>query len=288
MRIKTWMTMGITYVALVIAGYSVITNENPLHSGGMDHGGHEEQSSQTELAENHPSHEDQESTQEEESMNNHAHETDESEIQTDVTYNKERIQIDLTDDEGNAPELKMTHEKEMHLIIVSEDLETFLHYHPEKESEGVFYVDTSLDNDDYKAFVDIQPKDKEYMIEANNIVVGDTPSTGESALTADQSMTKEISDKTVSLQASGLEVGEDATLAFDLHGEAPQSYLGALGHVVILDEAGEHFLHVHPSSETETVFETQFDEPGLYKVWAEFNFPDQGVVTFPFVIEVQS
>ncbi|MBM7634021.1 hypothetical protein [Geomicrobium sediminis] len=288
MKIKTWVTIGITYVALVIAGYSVITGENPLQSGDMDHEGHVEQSSQTEGSEDHGAHEDQDITQEDDHMNDHQHQGVESEIQTEVTYDNERIQIDLMDDEGNAPELEVTHEKEMHLIVVSEDLETFIHHHPEKESEGTFYVDTSLDHGRYKAFVDIQPKDKDYVIEANDLVVGDHPTTEEAALTVDTSMTKERSDKTVTLNASGLEVGEEATLAFDLHGEEPQPYLGALGHVVILDEAAENFIHVHPVSENETVFETHFAEPGLYKVWVEFDFSDQDVVAFPFVIEVQS
>ncbi|WP_245628133.1 hypothetical protein [Shouchella shacheensis] len=287
--IRTWVISGIVYVGLVIASYSAITGENPLNSGGMDHGEHEEQSSQSDGFEEHGDHGEQTPSEEESHMNDHQNHnmSNDSDVQTGVSYENEHLQIELMDDEGNAPELEVSHEKELHLIVVSEDLEEFIHLHPEKQTEGTFSVKTPLDYGRYKAFVDITPKNKEYVVEANELVVGDDVSESEETeLTADTSMTKEVLGKTVTLDASGIEVGEDATLSFDLHGEVPKPYLGALGHVVILDEAGEKFIHVHPSSETETVFETHFEEPGLYKVWAEFDLPDSGVVAFPFVIEV--
>lgn len=66
----------------------------------------------------------------------------------------------------------------------------------------------------------------------------------------------------------------------------PEPYLGALGDVVITDELGEKFIHVHPMSEKETAFMTQFDERGIYKMWTEFKL-DGEVIVYPFVIEVK-
>lgn len=47
----------------------------------------------------------------------------------------------------------------------------------------------------------------------------------------------------------------------------------------------ENFIHVHPTSEHDTVFEAHFDQAGLYKLWAEFKFGEE-VIAFPYVIEV--
>lgn len=73
---------------------------------------------------------------------------------------------------------------------------------------------------------------------------------------------------------------------FDLKGAEPKPYLGALGHVVILDENAENFIHVHPVSDDEPVFKTEFTKSGVYKIWAEFKFGEQ-VNAYPFVIEVK-
>lgn len=80
--------------------------------------------------------------------------------------------------------------------------------------------------------------------------------------------------------------GESATLSFDLNGESPLLYLGALGHVVVLDEQGKRFLHVHPTSKEHSVFQVQFPFAGFYKLWAEFHFAESGVLAFPFLVEV--
>lgn len=40
MSIKTWVTIGIVYVVLVFAGYTVFTGNNPFESGEMEHDEH--------------------------------------------------------------------------------------------------------------------------------------------------------------------------------------------------------------------------------------------------------
>lgn len=109
---------------------------------------------------------------------------------------------------------------------------------------------------------------------------------GGNELVPDTDFTKTINGQTVELTTRSFEVNKEVGLNFDVKGENPEEYLGALGHVVILDEAGEKFIHVHPVSNDKTVFETQFDKPGIYKLWAEFKFHGQ-VNAYPFVIEVK-
>ncbi|MFF2447786.1 hypothetical protein ACFVSW_11865 [Neobacillus sp. NPDC058068] len=60
-----------------------------------------------------------------------------------------------------------------------------------------------------------------------------------------------------------------------------------MGHVVILNEYGKEFLHVHPSNENKPTFETSFDKPGIYKIWAEFK-QNGKVRAFPFVFEIKN
>ena len=74
-------------------------------------------------------------------------------------------------------------------------------------------------------------------------------------------------------------------LKFKIKNAIPDPYLGALGHVVIIDEQAEKFIHVHPISNNETIFETQFEKAGIYKLWAEFKF-GQDIIAFPYVFSV--
>ncbi|MBY0221430.1 hypothetical protein [Sporosarcina aquimarina] len=88
------------------------------------------------------------------------------------------------------------------------------------------------------------------------------------------------------LKANNIEAGQDISLLFDLRGATPEPYLGALGHVVILDENAEHFIHVHPVSDDKTQFKTVLTEAGKYKLWAEFQF-DGEVYVYAYVIEIR-
>lgn len=196
----------------------------------------------------------------------------ESEIHTNVSYNDGEVRVQLEDVYGAVPELEKNHEKEMHLIIVSNDLESFMHLHPKRVENGVNAASKELKGGSYQAFVDIVPKGQNYAPSA--------------FLSASKDRTQDIDGKTVTLETDGLSTNGTTTLDFYLHGEEPEPYLGALGHVVILDEDAETFIHVHPTSDYKTTFETHFAHPGLYKVWAEFKYKDAGVLTFPFILQV--
>ncbi|USK67050.1 hypothetical protein [Peribacillus frigoritolerans] len=79
---------------------------------------------------------------------------------------------------------------------------------------------------------------------------------------------------------------ERISLNFNIKNATTEPYLGALGHVVIIDENVENFIHVHPISDKSTEFQTHFDKPGLYKLWAEFKF-DGEVIVYPYVMKVR-
>lgn len=71
-------------------------------------------------------------------MNHHNHShhyhdhSGKSEVKTTVTYKDGKISIALEDNTGKVPELALAHEKEMHFIMVSNNLEQYYHLHSKK------------------------------------------------------------------------------------------------------------------------------------------------------------
>lgn len=219
------------------------------------------------------------------------HETNDkqSEVQVNVAYDSGLVTIETRDAHNRTLALAETHEKKIHLVIVSTDLESFFHVHPVEKKSGDYEVDLELPTGRYLAFVDINPVGMTYVIEPITMTVGETSETAVvnwETLAEKDSSTKEVEGKTITLQRPKLIAGKSATLSFDLNGNHPLPYLGALGHVVVLDKQGTRFIHVHPTSIDQTIFEAQFPSPGFYKLWAEFNFEDTGVLHFPFIVKV--
>ena len=216
----------------------------------------------------------------------HAHENVESEVNTKVTYDNGKVFIKVEDSMGNPPELSVQHEKEMHFMIVSNDLEKYYHLHPTKEQQGLYVVNQELDEGTYQAFVDIAPENKAYHVTPNTLQIG-TTETPKAHLGGEDNWTKERDGKKVTLSNVDATVGGEVPLVFDTHGEKPDPYLGALGHVVIVDAEVEHYIHVHPDTDDTTTFNAHFSKPGLYKIWGEFKFGDQ-VHVYSFVVEVKA
>jgi len=216
----------------------------------------------------------------------HSPTVEKSDIDVSVSFDNGLFNIHLDDSEGNAPILMESHGKFMHLIIISDDFQEFYHVHPTKVDESNFNAEISLnENKGYKAFVDISVKDKNYLIKPLTVSSIDTHQLV--TLELDKNRTKKINGKSIELKHSDFITGKKVDLEFLFQeGIVPDPYLGALGHVVIIDKNIQQFIHVHPKSEHETIFETQFDKAGIYKLWGEFQFGDS-IITFPFVFEVK-
>ncbi|MBH0157209.1 MULTISPECIES: hypothetical protein [Fictibacillus] len=211
-----------------------------------------------------------------------------SDITPTLHYENNLIHIELKDKEGNpVEELEIDHEKLMHLIIVNDELQQYYHIHPEKKGNGVFTIQHKLEEGSYKAFIDIKPKDKNYEVQPLPIEVGAGDAHGEhDSLKPETEFTKTVNGYKLTMSPETFTSGEEIVLDFDLKENKPEPYLGALGHVVILDEGGDEYVHVHPASETDTKFATKFDQPGIYKIWGEFKINGK-VNVYPFVVEVK-
>ncbi|HYK75294.1 MAG TPA: hypothetical protein VEV44_19535, partial [Pseudoneobacillus sp.] len=216
--------------------------------------------------------------------------TENSEVVPMVHEENEELVITLKDHQGNPvteSDIEVNHEKLMHLIVVSTDLKEYKHLHPESNEPGVFKVSHSLEDGEYKAFVDIKPKDLTYKVEPINIKLGSQHDEHEQrTLQPDVNLVKQVGNHQVEMKPSSLKANEEIQLKFDLNGEIPEQHLGALGHVVILDEHAENYIHVHPLHGDEPIFETQFTKPGIYKIWAEFKFNGE-VFVFPYVVKIE-
>ncbi|MDR7317552.1 hypothetical protein [Brevibacillus nitrificans] len=217
----------------------------------------------------------------------HGHGDRSSEVSTYVQSDHDGITIYLKDKVGNpVDELMVNHEKLLHFIIVDEHLEKYYHVHPEKIGKGKFRIGNILPDGFYKAFIDIKPKQLAYSVDPVPFVVGNpVVSTVNKELMPDDQLIQTAEGETVKLNMSSFRTNEPVTLKFDLDRTQLTPYLGAMGHVVILDENAQNYLHVHPSNESDPIFETQFSNPGLYKIWAEF-MQNGKVRTFSYVVEI--
>lgn len=265
--IMIWVISAIVYLGIVITGYSVYAsmNSNPVHPQveksvyqSMNHGEHAGHGA-----------------------------NGMGDVTPQVSYENGVITIEIKDKRDQVPELEVSHEKLMHVIVVRSDLRKYYHFHPKKENDGVYSQKLNLADNSYKVFVDIKPKGLHYSVEPIELQVGETNREHrDNSLVADTDFTKTINGQRVELTTRSFKIDKEIALNFDVKDAKPEPYLGASGHVVILDEDGERFIHVHPVSEDKTVFETQFNKPGMYKLWAEFKFGDR-VNAYPFVIEVK-
>lgn len=209
-----------------------------------------------------------------------------------------KIGVSIKDGSGKAVEqFDINHEKKMHLIVVSKDLSYFSHIHPVYKSGGQFEVETAF------------PQGGEYKLIADYIPTGGSATTqmewiqveGDSAqpkpLVPSESLVDTADGVEVTLRLDHPEAGHEAELDFKLADAASkepvtdlQPYLGAVGHVVILSENSEQYLHVHPMDEKakgpDAKFMTTFPNAGIYKIWGQFQ-RDGKVMTVSYVVQVK-
>jgi hypothetical protein len=207
------------------------------------------------------------------------------------------VRIRFTGTDGTPVDhFEETHEKLLHFIAVDQGLTTFAHLHPKYEGNGVFTVAYRFPaGGKFKLFADFTPSGGESQVSGAWVTVeGAQPAREE--LKPDDRAVKTIGGMTVELSVRGAEAGKDAVLAYRLQDAATggdvsdlEPYMGAAGHVVVLSQDGERYLHVHPEDEQargpEARFRTSFPSSGLYKAWAQFQRRGQ-VATVPYTIRV--
>ncbi|HUQ70528.1 MAG TPA: hypothetical protein VM165_13435, partial [Planctomycetaceae bacterium] len=202
----------------------------------------------------------------------------------------------LEQDGRRVGKLEPTHEKLMHLILVWDALDQFLHLHPEVSDDGQAKIDLTVPEPGlYHVYVDYQP-------------AGGQPGTARTTLTvagearpAAELQTNAPGKVTVGELSADIEIaaggdGKSQTITFRLKDRQTgdpvkdlEPYLGAMGHLVVIQAATKEYIHAHPEHGTSEASEVSFDvhtsAPGKYAGWAQFQRAS-AIVTVPFVFEV--
>ncbi|TVY03308.1 hypothetical protein [Cohnella terricola] len=220
-----------------------------------------------------------------------------AELQTPSSDKMKIIRLTIGRQDGSAiDEFDVTHDKMLHLIVVSDDLSYFDHIHPEYLGGGVFEIEHEFpQGGEYQLIADFKPVDGDATTKSQRVRIAGRQ-TQSVPIVPDGSLEQNADGIRVNLAIDQLTPRQDATLKFsmtDVKSGKPitdlQPYLGAIGHVVILSDDGERYLHVHAEEDQGTgpdaVFETQFPRSGVYKIWGQFQHNDQ-VITVPYVVKV--
>ncbi|MDX1448373.1 MAG: ATPase P, partial [Acidimicrobiia bacterium] len=217
----------------------------------------------------------------------------------------------ITDERTGAPiDLARVHDAWMHVIAISDDLSDFVHVHPEPTGvPGQVAVDlTFARSGRYQLNIEFRRRgDLADLLMLDSVSVDGEPTPAATLVPGPRQ--RIFGDLHVELSGE-LVAGEESELTFtftDVVSGEPftglQPFLAAAGHVVIVSETGDGFIHTHaevkdssgapvfalPGTEFGPTldFHLHVDEPGTYKLWGQFRGSDGEAVTVPFVVDAR-
>jgi len=226
-----------------------------------------------------------------------------------------KINIELKDPQFGIPidSLDIVHEKLMHIFIVGEDLNTFIHTHPDdfpdglnKRWYGIYSINQTFQNAGKHGIVVDYTSQGVNQIKLLNFKVD-----GKDRLKKpkfDFSKIKKLGEYAVELQTpEEIEMGKEQEFALNIEKNGKevknlQMLLGSEVHVLAIDEGLSRVEHthsykpghfIHSGSMTQkysgpTVpFRLTFNKPGRYAIFGQFKHNEQ-VTTTNFIIEVKA
>jgi hypothetical protein len=193
------------------------------------------------------------------------------------------FQFAVTGPDGKpVTDYQVEHDKKLHFIVVSRDLGSFQHLHPEQAGDGVWSVELTLpDAGAYRAFADFAPTGAEGLTLGTDLyAAGDYEPKALPAV----SRTAKVDGYTVTLDGD-LTPGRSSelTLKVTKNGKPVtdlQPYLGAYGHLVALRAKDLAYLHVHPdgtpgdgktAAGPGIVFYAEVPSTGDYRLFLDFQ-----------------
>jgi hypothetical protein len=208
-----------------------------------------------------------------------------------------KLVIDVKDKSGKPIDKFETFQtKLMHLIVVSDDLQTFSHIHPVYKQKGRFEVQANFpQGGNYTLVSDYKPAGQAEQVSLMQVKVAGKSS---SAPKVDFTKAKSIGDTKVQLTADNLKAGKETMLVFKMQQANGQPvtdlkpYLGERGHLVIMQQSSPltraDYIHAHAAKHGtggEVHFMTTFPKAGKYKMWGQFNRNGK-IVTADFWVNV--
>lgn len=192
---------------------------------------------------------------------------------------------------GHPTAYRMQHERELHLIVVRDDLSTFAHLHPTRhtrQESGMWTIDLSFPKaGTYTAFADVAPENEEAMTLRLPLEVEGDPAEDDvyepTSLATSDAYSVELVGGVVAGEGSHIE----CRIAKDGQPVKPDPYLGAAGHLVAIHVGDLEYLHVHPMEARDVgsiPFMFYAPVPGLYRLFLQFQH-DGVVRTADFTVQ---
>ncbi|MEP6984006.1 MAG: hypothetical protein ABI970_00290, partial [Chloroflexota bacterium] len=210
------------------------------------------------------------------------------------------------------------HTKLLHFIVVTQDLTQFQHVHPDYQGNGVFVLKNLVlpEAANYVTYADFTPTGEHQHYVRNTLTVNGAIDKQPGLVVSPTEVT--IGGLKMSLSGTdAVTAGVETSLKFHVSDAKTgtdinnlDEYLGAAGHLVIIDEANQIYIHTHPAghdmdamSDMATAtpemagmtmpiqygpdleFMTAFPNVGLWAMWLQVQYKGD-VYTFPFVVDV--
>ena len=189
--------------------------------------------------------------------------------------------------------LEIQHEKKIHFIIVTEDLSSFRHLHPDEQANGYYTLSHVFPHGgNYILYADYKPAGAEQQVAMKTINV--TGPEVKPAVYASQILQCKTNGYMVTLKTGNTAInsGKEQVLFAEIKDarglvtpDQLENYLGEKAHMVIIGLSGKKYLHVHPMvMGNELMLHTHFPGAGMYRAWLEFK-KDGKVNVADFVIK---
>ena len=228
------------------------------------------------------------------------------------------VKFDIKDEQGNIlKDLQVEHTKILHFIIVRQDLQQFQHIHPDfNQQTGEFTTNVTFPTDGpYRMFADFTPQGAQMgpdgmplgVTVSQDASVGDMSKYKAVALKVDSNILKMVDGYRINYnfpQSVKANTPVDYSLIIEKDNEEVrlEDYLGAKGHSIILKEGAVDYIHNHANgamagmdmsggdqmqmSGDSIDFSTQFPEPGIYKIFTQFQVKGK-VITSDYTVSVK-
>jgi hypothetical protein len=173
------------------------------------------------------------------------------------------LRFQVRDGKTPVTSFETVHEKLLHLILVRRDLTRFAHEHPQPNADGTFTLRYTFPAPgEYRLFADTAPAGAGSQILSTVISVSGKDSGPLQAFPELTAPGRFPARKTVPI-----------SLPVDAKGLEP--WLGAIGHLLLIHQDAQTFVHAHPDDSGTLTFLTRFPKPGLYRGWLQYQTSGQ-------------
>jgi hypothetical protein len=179
---------------------------------------------------------------------------------------------DRDNNNGPVTAFETVHERPIHLVLVRRDLTHFAHEHPTLGPDGIFSLRYTFPTPgEYRLFADLAPRSAGSQILAARITVSGKAADPASALPPDR---------------GSYPVGKTIPITLATPTLPLEPWLGALGHLILIHEDAQTFVHSHPGDAGGFTFLARFPKAGAYHAWLQYQSAGQ-VHTEAFTLHAQ-